>query len=130
MVILGVASGPKTAGTDTALLEAVTLVLLAGLPVAAIASLGSRLLTSTRQTGALPAFAISAVTLNLVGDVIGARAFGVVGIAGATVLMRTVNATLFVLYARRLIARLEPAPARPRGAHAKSIGRIATEAPR
>src|SRR5262249_38683469 len=88
-------------------LEVVAVVLLAGLPVAAIASLGSRLLTATRRTAALPAFAVSAVVLNLLGDVVGARFYGAAGIAGATVLMRSVNAVLFLLYAKRLIARLE-----------------------
>jgi putative peptidoglycan lipid II flippase len=106
VVVLGLVSGPKTAGADTALLVTVTLVLLVGLPGAAVASLGSRLLTSTQRTAMLPAFAVSAFVLNLVGDIVGARLFGPIGIAGATVVMRSVNAALFVVYATRLVAGL------------------------
>jgi len=90
--------GPTFAGQPTRNIVWITAVLLVGLPVAAVATLGARLLTSLQRTRALPLFAIWALGANVVGDFIGAHFFGLRGIAGATVASRTVSALAYVAY--------------------------------
>jgi peptidoglycan biosynthesis protein MviN/MurJ (putative lipid II flippase) len=94
--------GPTFAGTPTSHLERVIAILLIGLPPAVIMSAGARFLTSTRQTKALPLFATFAVLLNCGFDVVGARLYGVDGIAAATVVMRVACAAIYLLYCSRI----------------------------
>ena len=95
--------GPQFAGTSTARLVIVILFLLAGLPGAFLISAGSRLLTATRTTYLLPAFAVCSFGTNLAFDVVGARALGVVGIALSSTIYRSVNAVLYLWVADRLM---------------------------
>jgi putative peptidoglycan lipid II flippase len=81
-----------------------SILLLALLPASAAAASG-RLLTALRHTRPLPVFAVAAVSTNLVADIGGARLFGLVGIAVATVLAQAGTAVLLVAYCRRLLAR-------------------------
>jgi len=98
------AAGPEFAGAPTRSLAAVIALLLAGLPGAFVISAGARFLTSTRSTYLLPGFAVCSFSTNLVFDILGARLMGVEGIALSSTVYRCVNAALYLIVIRRLLA--------------------------
>jgi peptidoglycan biosynthesis protein MviN/MurJ (putative lipid II flippase) len=100
------ATGPTFAGASTVPLRNVILVLLLGLPGAAVAVIGGRFLTATRQTRALPAFALMSVFTNALLDVVGSKMYGIVGIAAATVIARGLSAVVYMGYCARVARRL------------------------
>ena len=108
VAVVGVAVLAGAGGAHGRDVLAVTAVLLVGLPAANVANLSARLLTSLRRTRVLPAFAVVSVATNLVCDVVGFALFGIVGIAAATVAMRSLNAVGYLVYIARTL------PAEPR----------------
>jgi O-antigen/teichoic acid export membrane protein len=88
----------------------IAICLLVGLPFESVSILSARLMTSTQHTQVLPLFAVVAFVTNLIGDLIGASMFGIVGIAVATVCVRIATAALFVPHCRRLTSTPRSAP--------------------
>lgn len=74
----------------------VVVVYMVGLPLALAADLAVSMLIILRRTAAFPALAALLVTVNLVTDVVGARLFGVVGIAASSTVVRAVNVVIFL----------------------------------
>lgn len=101
--LLAVIAGPTFAGVPTKKVIVIISLLLAGLPAAFVISAGARLLASTRSTYLLPWFAVCSFTTNLVFDILGARWFGVQGIALSSTIYRCVNAILYLIVIRRLL---------------------------
>lgn len=93
----------EVAGIKLSTFSGLLAIFLAGLPAAAIVSTALRFLTVVGDTVWLPAVAIAAVVINLVGDIAGARIIGVYGIALSSTGVRYANAALLmVLCVRRL----------------------------
>lgn len=103
LAVFAAIAGQTFAGAPTEKLIVIIALLLAGLPGAFIISAGSRLLTSTRSTYLLPWFAVCSLGLNILFDVLGARWFGVEGIALASTIFRCVTASLLLIVIRRLL---------------------------
>jgi putative peptidoglycan lipid II flippase len=97
--------GPNIGGVSSKNVRDIVVFFLLGLPGATVAFLAARLLTATRNTGLLPALAVQAVVVNLVGDLIGGHFLGTRGIALASAVVWGVNAVLLLLVARRVLAR-------------------------
>jgi peptidoglycan biosynthesis protein MviN/MurJ (putative lipid II flippase) len=97
--------GPKIGGVPSKNVREIVVFFLPGLPGATIALLAARLLTSTRNTRLLPALAVQAVVVNLVGDLIGGHFLGTRGVALASAVVWAVNAVLLLYVARRVLAR-------------------------
>jgi peptidoglycan biosynthesis protein MviN/MurJ (putative lipid II flippase) len=95
--------GDALLGSASRRVAVVAVCLLCGLPFEAVATVSVRLLIMTRRTRLLPAFALAAVVANALGDLVGARLYGVVGIAAATGVVRVLNAAMFASYCRRLL---------------------------
>jgi peptidoglycan biosynthesis protein MviN/MurJ (putative lipid II flippase) len=104
LVVAGHLARDQLASAHLALAVPIAACLLIGLPFESVSILSARLMTSTRRTGALPLFAAAGFVTNAVGDFVGARLFGILGIAAATVLVRIATAALFVPHCRRLTA--------------------------
>ncbi len=105
LALAGLLAGSTLAGASTSTLLSIIAILLAGLPAAFVIACGARFFTSTRTTYLLPAFGILYFTTNLGFDLAGARLFGVQGIALSSTLCRWVNALLYLIVIRRLLAR-------------------------
>jgi putative peptidoglycan lipid II flippase len=103
--------GPRIGGVPTKNVRDIVIFFLAGLPCATVAFLAARLLTSTRNTRLLPALAVQAVAVNMVGDLIGGHFLGTRGIALASTVVWAVNAMLLLLVARRTLIRRKRAVA-------------------
>jgi len=93
---------------------------IVGLPLALSADLAGTMLITLRRTTAFPALAVLLVLVNLAADIVGARLFGVVGIAASTTLVRVVNVGVFLWLCDRHLRRRtakspapDPAPAAP-----------------
>lgn len=93
-------SGTVTSARQVA---AVSLILLLGLVPESVGILSARLLTSIGETKVFPAFAIVGIVMNVVGDFLGMKLWGLYGIAAATALVKTATTILFVTYCRRLL---------------------------
>jgi hypothetical protein len=65
-----------------------TLLLIASLPAAIGGTLATRLVVATGQSHLIPAFAITGVAVNLIGDIVGFATIGATGIVLSTVLCR------------------------------------------
>lgn len=76
--------------------ESVFLLYIIGLPFALSQSLAGALVITYRRTSFQPPLAVALVVINLVADLIGARLFGVAGIAASSSIVRLVNAAVFV----------------------------------
>jgi peptidoglycan biosynthesis protein MviN/MurJ (putative lipid II flippase) len=96
-------AGSTFAGAPTSKIIAIIAFLLAGLPAAFVIAAGARLLASTRSTYLLPWFAICSLGLNTLFDVLGARWFGVEGIALSSTIYRCVTASLLLVVIHRLL---------------------------
>ncbi len=102
-------SGSHFAGARTSRLLPVVLLLLLGLPGGLMIALGSRLLSATRRTRILPVFAVVALTVNVIGDFVGSRLWGLNGIALGSTVVRYGNTLLYlVVCARVLRGKLAP----------------------
>jgi peptidoglycan biosynthesis protein MviN/MurJ (putative lipid II flippase) len=99
-------AGPRLLGVDSERLRSLVVLFLAGLPGAIVIAQGARLMTAMQRTRLLPLFAVSAFSVNLAGDILGAHLFGVDGIALASTLFRYVNAVLYVWICRMLLRTL------------------------
>lgn len=78
---------------------------IVGLPLALAADLAGVMLITLRQTKVFPALAVLLVVVNLTADVIGARFFGVVGIAASSTIVRIVNLAVFLWVCERYLLR-------------------------
>ncbi len=96
-------AGRTFAGAPTGELVAITALLLAGLPAAFVIAAGARLLASTRTTYLLPWFAVCSLGFNTLFDILGARWWGVEGIALSSTLYRYLTASLLLLVIDRLM---------------------------
>ncbi len=103
LAVFAALAGSTFAGAPTGKAIAIIVLLLAGLPSAFIISAGSRLLASTRSTYLLPWFATCSLGLNLLFDILGARWFGVEGIALSSTIYRCVTASLLLIVIHRLL---------------------------
>ncbi|HEY1834206.1 MAG TPA: lipid II flippase MurJ [Solirubrobacteraceae bacterium] len=106
-------AGQRFLGVDSGRLFALIALFLGGLPGAIVIAQGARLMTAMQRTRLLPLFALSAFSVNLAGDILGARLFGVAGIALASTVFRYVNAALYVWLCGLLLRTLSPARTRP-----------------
>lgn len=91
-------------GRDTAFFG-VFIAYIVGLPLALAADLAGVMLITLRQTRVFPALAVLLVVVNLAADVIGARFFGVVGIAASSTIVRVVNLAVFLWVCERHLRR-------------------------
>jgi peptidoglycan biosynthesis protein MviN/MurJ (putative lipid II flippase) len=87
-----------------------------GLPFAMAGNLGGRLFVACKNTRLLPLFAIVLLTVNTVGDAIGAALFGLMGIAFASSTYRLVDAVLYLSFAGYVIRSARAAAAPVEGA--------------
>lgn len=78
---------------------------IVGLPLALAADLAGVMLITLGRTRVFPALAVMLVVLNLAADLVGARYFGVVGIAASTTLVRVVNLAVFLWVCERHLRR-------------------------
>ncbi len=99
-----VIAGSRLAGGSTSTIISIVVLLLAGLPAAFIIACGAWFLTSTRATYLLPALGVVYFATNLGFDIVGARWFGVRGIALSSTLCRYFNAFLYLVIMKRLMA--------------------------
>lgn len=110
-------SGRYFLGLDSGRFRQLVLLFVAGLPGAVVINHGARLMTALQRTRLLPLFALSAFTVNLAGDILGAHLWGVRGIALASTAFRSLNAALY-LWCCCWMLRLTAAP---RAAAAESL---------
>ncbi len=94
--LVTIVAGDRFLSLNALQFRVLVLIFLGGLPGALIITLGARVMTSVQRTRLLPLFAISAFTVNLVGDIVGAHFLGVDGIALASTVFRYVNAGLYI----------------------------------
>lgn len=98
-------AGATLAGAPTGELILISLILMCGLPAACVINITTRLFTATRRTGLLPVLGICMLVTNLVFDVLGAKWLGAPGVALSSTIYRCVNAALFALIGRHLLAK-------------------------
>ena len=84
-----------------------------GLPLALSADLAGMMLIILRRTALFPALAVLLVVVNLVADLVGARLFGVVGIAASSTIVRGVNVAVFLWLCERHLRRRTTGSAPP-----------------
>lgn len=101
---------PTLHGVDSLLLAGVVVALAIGLPTAVLVNASIRFLTATADTRLLPRFALLTLVGNLVLDAIAVATIGLVGIALATTLTRTLSVAL---YLRLIFPRGPATPATP-----------------
>ncbi|MEV4420652.1 lipid II flippase MurJ [Patulibacter sp. NPDC049589] len=87
--------GPTFAGMDATRILWVSLILLAGLPPAAVAALAGRYLSAARRTTSLPLFSATALAMSTSTSIVGAHYVGIFGIVLAATATRWTMAAAF-----------------------------------
>lgn len=107
---------PTVHGIDSALLAGVVAALALGLPTAVLVNASIRFLTATADTRLLPRFALFTLVGNVVLDAVAVATIGLVGIALATTITRTVSVAIYLrlIFPRDRTARAirQPRPGR------------------
>jgi peptidoglycan biosynthesis protein MviN/MurJ (putative lipid II flippase) len=85
------------AGLPSGKLAIIGACFMIGLPANAVTNVGSRLFTSLGQTRYLPPIAILLLMLDIGFDLVGAKLWGVYGIALATTGVRVISAPIYVI---------------------------------
>ena len=108
----GLVDGLLDLGGDTTFFL-VFLAYIVGLPLALSADLAGMMLIILRRTAVFPALAVLLVVVNLLADLVGARLFGVVGIAASSTIVRGVNVAVFLWLCERHLRRRTTGSAPP-----------------